>query len=189
MTGATRPGWALRRLIELHDGMRDDLTVLRQLVAGIATGSPDRAIFDRLSFRQPGWALRRYCTGFCAFVHEHHATEDSVLFPMLLQGQDGRLHEVIDKLRGDHRTLAGLLDRAEQAVISLPDDPAARSTASAAVERLADHLQSHLAHEERALASALNAVSMVVSEDDVPPPPPDHRAYRAELDSVGRSGS
>ena len=70
----------------------------------------------------------------------------------------------------------------------LPADRASRtpspSCAAAAVERLAENLQSHIDFEERNLAPALNALSKVVSEDDVPPPPRDYRVYRAEIDSA-----
>jgi hypothetical protein len=41
MTSTRRPGWALRRLIELHAEMRDDLALLRELVGEIARASPD----------------------------------------------------------------------------------------------------------------------------------------------------
>jgi ABC-type transporter Mla subunit MlaD len=91
---------------------------------------------------------------------------------------------VIDKLRADHRALAGLLDQAQRLVTALPGDAAARSAAAAAVDRLAENLQSHIDFEERNLAPALNALSEVVSEDDVPPPPGDYRVFRAEIDSA-----
>jgi hemerythrin-like domain-containing protein len=184
MTSSTRSGWALRRLIELHAEIRDDLALLRKLVGDIARRSPEVGILDRLSFNQPGWALRRYCAGFCGFVHEHHTTEDAMVFPMLLGQQDGQLTDVIDKLRADHRTLAGLLNEAQRLVAALPGDAAARSAAAAAVERLAENLQSHIDFEERNLAPALNALSDVVSEDDVPPPPADYRVFRAEIDAA-----
>jgi hemerythrin-like domain-containing protein len=183
MTSTTRPGWALRRLIELHAEMRGDLALLRKLVSDIARESPEVSALERLSLNQPDWALRRYCAGFCGFVHEHHTGEDAMLFPMLLR-QDGQMTEVIDKLRADHRTLAGLLDEAQRLVAALPGDAATRSAAGTAVERLAEKLQSHIDFEERNLAPVLNALSDVVSEDDIPPPPADYRAFRTEIDSA-----
>jgi iron-sulfur cluster repair protein YtfE (RIC family) len=184
MTSITPPGWALRRLIELHAKMRDDLALLRKLVGDIAHASPDMGTLERLSFNQPGWALHRYCAGFCGFVREHHTTEDTMVFPMLLAHEDGQLTDVIDNLRADHRTLAGLLDEAQRLVAALPGDAVARTAAAGAVERLAENLQSHIHFEERNLAPALNALSYVVSEDDVPPPPAEYRMFRAEIDAA-----
>jgi hypothetical protein len=188
VNGATEPGWALRRLVMLHDNIRDDLLLLRQLVVSIGQGQVKReetaAVFGRLSFRERGWTLRTYCAGFCSFVHQHHTTEESVLFPMLLGQQNGNLRDVIEKLRADHRVLAELLDDVESAVDVLPADPAATAAATEAIERLAEQLQAHLSFEERGLAAALEAMSLAVSEDDVPSPPADARAFRAEIDAT-----
>jgi hypothetical protein len=96
-----RQGWALRRLLEIHDGLRSDLARLRRAVAAVSEDGQDvdaaTAALGALSFRQPGWTLRRFCAGFCASVHGHHATEDTVLFPILLrrQGADGALGVVV----------------------------------------------------------------------------------------------
>lgn len=85
-------GWALRRLREIHDGLRNDLALLRRAVTAAAEADRDvdaaAATLGELSFRRPGWTLRRFCAGFCGAVHGHHATEDRVLFPMLLRARD-----------------------------------------------------------------------------------------------------
>jgi hypothetical protein len=60
----------------------------------------------------------------------------------------------------------------------LPGDAAAREAATNAVNRLSERLRAHLDVEERLLTPALNAVSLVVSEDDVPAPPPEHLGRR-----------
>jgi hypothetical protein len=185
---ASQPGWALQRLINLYQDIRDDLALLRHLAFSIGHHEVDAegasVVLDRLSFREPGWTLRTYCAVFCGFVREHHATEDSMLFPMLLhQRQNGDLADVIDRLRADHRTLTGLLDDVERAVGVLPADPAATAAATDAIERLTEQLQAHLAFEERSLAPALNAISRVVSEHDARPPA-DARALGAEIDAT-----
>jgi Hemerythrin HHE cation binding domain len=189
-------GWAYTRLIELHDGMRDDLALLQRVAATVVAGDrDDEAAGDRddkaaddearretaatalrdLSIRRPGWTLSRYCVAFCGFVHEHHSVEDAVLFPMLLQhgGDEERLRSVIAKLADDHRILAGQLEQVERALVEPPRDRAARDAAIEAVDRLVEQLRDHLEFEETSLAPALDAVSQVVSEDDVPRPPPD----------------
>jgi Hemerythrin HHE cation binding domain len=175
-------GWALARLIGLHDGMRNDLALLRRAVAAAtrdgAEADAAAAALDDLSFRQPGWSLRTYCAEFCGFVHEHHSVEDAMVFPALLQQQgvkDPELRKVIDKLSADHRVLTGYLDEVERALGALPGDEAARERAAAAVARLSERLQAHLDFEEDNLASALNMLSRVVSEADFPAPPPPER--------------
>jgi hypothetical protein len=184
-------GWALTRLIGLHNGMRNDLALLRRAVAAATEDGAEAyaaaAALDDLSFRQPGWSLQAYCTEFCGFVHEHHSVEDTMLFPALQQqaGQEPRLRGVIDKLMADHRILTGYLDEVEKTLGALPGDAAARTAAAAAVERLAEHLEAHLDFEEGNLASALNMLSRVVSEDDFPAPPPPERF---DVSTRGRDG-
>ena len=120
-----------------------------------------------------GWALRRFCAGFCGAVHGHHATEDRVLFPMLLRrsGTDGALGGVIDRLGAEHRTLTAHLHRVERALDDLPGDAAARAAAAGAMARLSDQLEAHLRFEEERLAPALNALPRDVSSAVVPAPP------------------
>jgi hypothetical protein len=160
-----RQGWALRRLLDIHDGLRNDLARLRRAVAAATEDGQDvdaaAAALGGLSFRRPGWTLRRFCAGFCGAVHGHHATEDAVLFPMLLrrQGADGALGVVVDRLRAEHRALTGLLDAVEQALGALPGDAAAKAAATGAMARLSDQLEAHLRFEEEQLAPALNALS------------------------------
>ncbi|HZC73793.1 MAG TPA: hemerythrin domain-containing protein, partial [Jatrophihabitans sp.] len=169
-------GWALTRLLGIHAALREDLARLRR--AADALADTDRnpeavtAALADLSIKDPGWSLRSQCAQFCSFVQEHHATEDSVVFPMLLEHSAGAngLGETIERLRADHRALAGHVDAVDQAVVALPGDEAA---AAAAINRLATHLEQHLDLEETALAGALHAVSVAIPEDAVPPPPPE----------------
>lgn len=165
---ACRPdhqGWALRRLLDIHGGLRNDLARLQRAVTAVTEDGQDRdtaaAALAGLTFSRPRWTLRRFCAGFCGSVHGHHATEDTVLFPMLLrrQGTDGALGEVVDRLRAEHRTLTGLLDAVEQALAALPGDAAAKVAATGAMARLSDQLEAHLRFEEEQLAPALNARS------------------------------
>ncbi|HZB29906.1 MAG TPA: hemerythrin domain-containing protein [Streptosporangiaceae bacterium] len=173
-----KPGWALQRLIMVHDGMRDDLTLLRRAV--YAATRPDQdvaaavAALGEVSLGDPLWSLRRYCAHFCSFVHDHHSVEDSMLFPVLLANRRNReagLEKVIEELQADHRVLARYLDDVERALTNAPNDDAAKAEAIEALERLSEHLESHLAVEEARLAPALNALSAVVTEDDLLPPP------------------
>jgi hypothetical protein len=171
-------GWALQRLIMVHDGMHDDLALLRRAVYAVTRPDQDVAAavaaLGEVSLRDPLWSLRRYCAHFCSFVHDHHTVEDSMLFPVLLANRRNReagLGKVIEKLQADHRTLARYVDDVERALMSAPDDAAAKAAAIEALERLSEHLESHLVFEETRLAPALNALSAVVTEDDLLPPP------------------
>jgi hypothetical protein len=168
-------GWALTRLIKLHDGMRDDLALLRRALAAVTDGGQDpnqiAASLGDLSFTQPGWSLQRYCAGFCTFVHDHHAMEDSTVFPMALEHGGNELAIVISKLKADHEALADNVNKVEVALARLPGDPAARRLALDALDSLTERLTAHLAFEEEQLGPALNALSRVVPEDAVPPPP------------------
>jgi hemerythrin-like domain-containing protein len=94
-------------------------------------------------------------------AYRHHATENAVLFPMLLrrQGADGTLGVVVDRLRAEHHALTGLLDTVEQALGALPGDADAKAAATGAMARLSDQLEAHLRFEEEQLAPALNALS------------------------------
>jgi hypothetical protein len=177
--GSAAPGWALTRLIKLHDAMRSDMAVLQRISTAAASGdsATAEAALRELSIRRPGWNLRRFCASFCGFVHEHHSVEDAIVFPMLLEhagGDQPELAAVVDKLQADHLVLTGYLDEVERALAAGPDDPAARTAAVPAVERLSEHLHAHLAYEETQLAAALNAISRVVSEDQVPASPSAH---------------
>jgi hypothetical protein len=179
MAGIPPQGWALTRLLQLHKGIRADVELLGRIGAAVEAGDDEGAQADlqRLTTRTPSWTLHTFCAAFCDFVAAHHTTEDALMFPMLLQHADGQgadLAQVIDKLKADHRALAGYLDRARHAVAALSGDPATRSAAVHAVEDVARHLTAHLDEEEQRLGPALNAVSRVVPEHEVPPPPPEH---------------
>jgi iron-sulfur cluster repair protein YtfE (RIC family) len=175
----TEPGWALTRLLNLHHAIRSDLALLDEAVTAIADGGHDNvaAALARLSVRAPGWTLREHCATFCTFVHEHHATEDAVMFPMLLE-QDSQLGDVVDRLKAGHQDIARDVDEVLRTVRDLPGDAVAREAATNAVSRLSERLRVHLDLEERLLAPALNAVSLTVSEDDVPAPPPERLGRR-----------
>ena len=75
-------GWALKRLLLLHAGLRNDLTVLRHAVTAVTEDGQDvdsaLAAIGDLSIRQGG---------FCQFMHEHHAVEDSVMLPSVVYRQ------------------------------------------------------------------------------------------------------
>jgi hemerythrin-like domain-containing protein len=181
-TPQEEPGWALKRILGIHKGIRGDLALLRSAVTAVTEDGADvdtaMSAVQNLSINNPGWTFRTYCDNFCSFVHEHHSTEDSLVFPGLLamRGEDTDFKSLIEKLQADHRTLTGYLNEVEQALSALPGDGSAKTAAASAMERLSEHLEAHLSFEEENLAPALNAMSKMVPESEAPPapPPPEH---------------
>lgn len=176
------PGWALRRLYAIHAELRTDLKHLNRAVEAITQDGADveaaMAEIQKLSFIGPEWTFRTFCEAVCGTVHEHHQTEDGMLFPGLLQlpGHDrDDLKALIKQLEAEHRTLSDYVGDVERALRALPGDEAAKSAAVEAMRRLSEHLTAHLDFEEEQLAPALNRFSELVPEKEVPSPPlPEH---------------
>jgi hypothetical protein len=74
------------------------------------------------------------------------------MFPML--GKDPSLAPVLDRLRGEHAAIKGLLDDLQAAVGA---DGAGRDTTLREVDRLVEELGRHLAYEEEQLVPVLDA--------------------------------
>jgi hemerythrin-like domain-containing protein len=128
----------------LHHGFRRDLG--KFVGAAAATPVSDRSTWQALADR---WRL------FATILHHHHSGEDAGLWPSLLDRVDasgdraGRAtleamsveHSAIDPLLAE--TTAGFSRVAEVA------DEQARTALCGALVALRDHLDRHLAHEER----------------------------------------
>ncbi|CAL9626624.1 hemerythrin domain-containing protein [Streptomyces sp. enrichment culture] len=141
-----------RHLIDVHDGLRDELARIHDLVDQVATGTLDagtaRSHISTMTMRQNKWTLGTYCQAYCRVVTTHHTLEDQSLFPHL-RDADPRLAPVIDRLEQEHHVIRDVLegvDRALVAFVSGPDDVAELRSA---VDLLSDTLLSHLAYEER----------------------------------------
>ncbi len=142
----------------LHHGLRRDLGKF----AGAAAATPvsDRSTWQALADR---WRL------FATILHHHHSGEDAGLWPSLLDRVDasgdsaGRAtleamsveHAAIDPLLAE--TTAGFSRLAEVA------DEQARTALCGALVAIRDHLDRHLAHEER---DAMRLVQAHLSQAD-----------------------
>jgi hemerythrin-like domain-containing protein len=147
-----------RRLVTIHRHMRHDLDRLRRMMTAVPDdAAATEAVSAALRLRR-SWALRQHCTNFCGLVHGHHAIEDTALFPALRRTGPG-LAATIDRLEAEHRELIDHLDDLEHALAALPGDTAARTAASAAMARLAQHLDAHLRYEEAHLMPALTRLT------------------------------
>jgi len=157
-------GAALHRQLKLvHQMLRDDLAVCRELASDIAAGAASTEMVQRvasLTTRSPLWTLRVNCLYHCRVVHAHHHGEDAEMFPALRRSNP-EISLVVDKLESDHRVISGRLDEVEAAAaapdLEEPGDTAARERLVRALSELADLLLTHLAFEEEAVAPAMRA--------------------------------
>lgn len=173
------PGWSLKRILAVHKGIRSDLALLQRAVDAITKEGQDvetaMSAIGELSFIGPGWTFRTYCDFFCKVVHEHHTTEDALVFPPLLGlpgSQTEEFRAVIKRLETEHAAISGYVAEVERTLQALPGDEAAKDAAARAMDQLSEHLRAHLSFEEEELAPALNELSRAVPEDQVPPTPP-----------------
>jgi hypothetical protein len=148
-----------RHLRLIHQMLRSDLGVCRELAIEVAAGAPAVDVAERieaLQTRSPVWTLQVNCLYHCRVVHMHHGHEDSDMFPALRRSNPD-LTAVVDKLEADHRAISDLLDEVEESAKLLDDDVVnpARERLVSALGRLEADLLAHLAFEEESIASTM----------------------------------
>jgi hypothetical protein len=148
-----------RHLIDVHDGLRAELTRLRRALDEVAGGASDpaalRSFFNRMTIRQNNWTLGAFCQSYCRAVTGHHSLEDASVFPHLGQA-DARLQAVLDRLGEEHETIAEILERIDAALVALvAEEPGAMERVRRAVDLIADAMASHFSYEERELVEPL----------------------------------
>ncbi|MFZ0921200.1 MAG: hemerythrin domain-containing protein [Candidatus Dormiibacterota bacterium] len=158
--GETAFGVLMHRQLKLiHQMLRSDLAVCRDLAAEIAAGAEAAEISEQIATlrtRSPLWTLQVNCLYHCRVVHAHHGLEDADMFPALRRSNP-ELSAVVDKLEADHRAISSLLDEVEAAAGELDDAAAnpARKRLVIALGRLEEDLLAHLAFEEESIASTM----------------------------------
>ncbi|MGD0928051.1 MAG: hemerythrin domain-containing protein [Streptosporangiaceae bacterium] len=143
----------------VHEMIRHDLGVIRQMAADTEAGQPARAIRDAIQSLASGsavWQLKVSCLQHCRFVHSHHTHESMMLFPALRQANPA-LNPVVDKLEADHAHVSDLLDEVETASQQLGQagEPPARERLVTALRTLSDDLLAHLQFEEEQISGTL----------------------------------
>ncbi|MBX7096555.1 MAG: hemerythrin domain-containing protein [Myxococcaceae bacterium] len=128
-------------LMMSHHGFRRDLQRFAVALEAVAHGEHSRVA-----------ALREEWSRFGATLHGHHHSEDTGVFPSLLQ-QRPAVAWVLAHLQADHRQLDPLVERGAAAFARLPD----AGEALALVRELQALLEPHLATEERELIPHLRA--------------------------------
>jgi deazaflavin-dependent oxidoreductase (nitroreductase family) len=135
---ATSGGDALRLV---HDGFRRELALIRKEITEAGPGL--------------GAQLRVNCLTMCAGLHNHHAGEDTAMFPFLAR-RHPELAPTIARLSREHDRIAGLVHELQEVIRADGGDPL---VVLAEVERLTDELERHLAYEEEQLIPVLDAVA------------------------------
>ena len=149
-----------QHLVDVHDGLRAELTRLREAVEEVGAGGSEpaalRSFFNRMTIRQNNWTLGAFCQSYCRAVTGHHTLEDSSVFPHLGRA-DPRLQAVLDRLGEEHEVIAELLERIDAALVALvASEPGAMERVREAVDLIAEAMASHFSYEERELIEPLS---------------------------------
>ena len=144
----------------IHQMIRHDLGVIRQMAADAGAGGPAGPIREALSTlatRSPVWQLKAGCLRHCRFVHMHHTLESAALFPELRRAHPGR-KPVVDNQEADHAHVAQRLDEVEAAARDLDPatGPQSRERLAGALHTLSTDLLAHLAYEEEQISGTLS---------------------------------
>jgi Hemerythrin HHE cation binding domain len=155
-------GVAVHRQLKLiHQMLRNDLTLCRELAAEVAAGASSGHVADRIAELQadsPIWKLQVNCLYHCRIVHMHHHGEDADMFPALRRS-NADLGAVVDRLESDHRAISVLLDNVESLARKIDDSAtsAERDALVLALRDLATRLLEHLAFEEENIAATMRS--------------------------------
>ncbi|MCB0870028.1 MAG: LLM class flavin-dependent oxidoreductase [Solirubrobacterales bacterium] len=151
-----------KHLIDVHDGLRQELEQLRGLVAQVEQGKVEadevRSYINRMTIRQNNWTLGVYCESYCRIVTGHHTLEDRSVFPHL-RSSVPELSPVLDRLGDEHEVITELLEGVDQALVKLVSgESGGMAEVRKAVDLLTDALRSHFSYEERELIEPLARV-------------------------------
>jgi hypothetical protein len=155
-------GIAVHRQLKLiHQMLRNDLTVCRELAADVASGASSDEVRERVAEMRessPLSTLRVNCLYHCRVVHMHHHIEDADMFPALRRSNP-ELGAVVDRLESDHRAISALLDEVESSAQHLDDTSTSdlRDRLVTALRDLATRLLEHLAYEEENIATTMRS--------------------------------
>ena len=146
-------------LVEVHDGLRAELTRLRDIVEQVVAGEEQahraRNAINELTMRQNNWTLGAYCAQYCRFVTGHHGLEDRSVFPHLRRS-DPALTPVLDRLESEHLVIHDVLEQLDEALVGLVSGASGTTELKRVVDVLSSTLLEHLAYEEAELVTALD---------------------------------
>ena len=160
-----RAGHANQTLLrQVHEHLRAELATIVEALGELALGAGGvdhqsaagdvRAMIQRLTSRQERYSLGAFCAAYCRVLATHHAIEDQRLFPDIGAAEPA-LVPVLERLSAEHEVISELLLRLDEAVVALVADQTMVAATSAAADRLAEVLRSHLGYEEEQLLGPL----------------------------------
>ena len=94
--------------------------------------------------------LQLFCLGFCAALTGHHRSEDSALFPLVLERRPD-LAPVIAQLKQDHSMLDHLIGALDKA-LAAGEDTESKLRHLDGIEAI---METHFRHEEKQLVTVL----------------------------------
>jgi alkanesulfonate monooxygenase SsuD/methylene tetrahydromethanopterin reductase-like flavin-dependent oxidoreductase (luciferase family)/hemerythrin-like domain-containing protein len=147
-----------RHLLDVHDHLRTELAQLRDLLDQVRQGTQSagrvRALLHDMAMRQNNWTFGAYCAAYCTLVSQHHALEDTSVFPHLRKADAG-LEPVIDRLEAEHVVIHSVVDGLDRALVEHIEAPGDFGPVQDALDLLTDTLLSHLAYEEQQIMEPL----------------------------------
>jgi alkanesulfonate monooxygenase SsuD/methylene tetrahydromethanopterin reductase-like flavin-dependent oxidoreductase (luciferase family)/hemerythrin-like domain-containing protein len=152
-----------RRLVLIHDHLRQELTQIRDALEQVAAGRSDagalRSMINELTMRQNYWTLGTFCASYCRLLTTHHTIEDEHMFPMLAAAQES-LAPVVTRLEQEHEVIAGVLTELDAALVAMIEDPDRLDGVRDQVDLLSDVLLSHLRYEEEELVEPIARLNL-----------------------------
>ena len=144
-TTSRHPGWTIQ--LAIHRAVRRDVARLADALAEARETSPA--------------AISAYWAETAAQLHHHHEFEDTVAWPLMVERLGDRFETLLARNAGEHVVMAAAMDDFDTAVAAINADTAA---VRHALRRLAETVETHLAHEE---ADVLPLIPEVFTVDDL----------------------
>jgi hemerythrin-like domain-containing protein len=139
MTATKAPGAMTREMIMVHTAFRREFGLMPELVRGVATGDWRRAdvVADHIGL-------------IGSILHHHHAGEDRVLWPLLLERCPDELAPVVHSMEEHHDRIGNLGSQLTKVVDAwrVDADGEGRDVAVGILNQLLPVLREHLGTEE-----------------------------------------
>ncbi|KPV53899.1 hypothetical protein SE17_06965, partial [Kouleothrix aurantiaca] len=152
-------------LIQVHKHLRQELAQIRDAAEQVATQQIEpaaaRSLIYQLTLRQNFWTLGSFCAQYCRVVSIHHTIEDERVFPSL-ERKDGALGPVLERLSWEHEIIAAQLERFDQALVAMMDEPGKVVDVRRVADDLNTMLLSHLAYEEDELLGPIGRLNIAL---------------------------